>query len=314
MRQNFTENQEITSEDLNNISSRIETQFYDEILKEIMGNAKEGFFSNGFLVERIDNQNIRVKKGVGLVLDKDHPENEPEYRQIRLTSDKNITLENADPTYNRRDIIVVKSIRITGVERIKKFKSPGSKVIEEKSIPTITDWSSEIIVVKGVLSAGFTEPQTPVGYVKIAEIYIYSRRGLITQHPPTDRRTKLKNLDSYLLDLSNTKTNLETNITNTDTARGADTQRKFTNADTALDTKLTGLMDTKDNAVKVLMNTKDTSLQTQIDNIALKKVLIGQTDTFNGNDLRTTQMSTNHRPILQTCTVEIRPLDFQAAI
>ena len=299
MRQNFTENQEITSEDLNNISSRIETQFYDEILKEIMGNAKEGFFSNGFLVERIDNQNIRVKKGVGLVLDKDHAENEPEYRQIRLTSDKNITLENAHSTHNRIDSIVVKSIRITGVERIKKFKSPGSKVIEEKPIPTITDWSSEIIVVKG--TGGWSQPIVPKGYIKIADVFMYSGRGLITGHPPKDRRTKLKNLDSYLLDLSNTKTNLETNITNTDTARGADTQRKFTAADTRLDTKLTGLMDTKDNAVKAIINTKDnavktllntketalkakdTSLQTQINNIALKKALIGQTAWFRGN-------------------------------
>ncbi len=261
MRQKFNENQQLSPEDLNKISSRLQADLYDGLLSEILAISPSSIYSSwfiadGFKVVRTSATQVRVTAGLGLYRDSTQPEYEPKLRLMKLVSDKffGITIPS---TYRREDIIVVK-VGTKGIAReTRRVKKAGSLSIEEEQIDTATDWAVDIRLIKGVERASTSTPATPDGYTKISTISPYVRQGILSNRLPSDHRQKLRNLESYVLDLENAKTELQAKIDTTDTELKA----KIDTTETELQAKI----DTTDTELKAKIDTTETELKAKID-------------------------------------------------
>ena len=197
MRQNFNTNQELDKDDLNNISSRMERQFYDRVLKELMGLGTSGFFGTGLSVSRVSNTSVRIAAGLGFMTDSSQPNNEPTVRPIYLDSSEDKTLTAADATNDRIDLVVVKWARVNEQDTLRRFKAAGSSSITTQTVPLVTDWSVTINIVTGTAAATPVAPSVPSGFVKIAELDISSGTGLAAAGDITDSRATINNVNSF---------------------------------------------------------------------------------------------------------------------
>lgn len=189
MRQNFTDGQEIVNADLNSIQSRMERQFYDRILFEMLGKTENGFFGSGFTIQRVNTTEIRVNAGLGLQRDNSVTMNEPQVRPIYLPTNKSVGITPAHATLNRIDRVVVRSTRANLVTESRRVKAALTDAITNQQVVTVTDWSNDMRVITGEPNANPAAPAIPAGFISIATILITANVGINAQGDITDGRT-----------------------------------------------------------------------------------------------------------------------------
>ena len=193
MRENFSQYQEINPDDANQISSRIQKGLFDRVLKEIIGN-DAGVFSTGLTVKRLDATQVTVSPGLGLVQDTTQPEYEPQTRPIFLQNATNLTLDAADASLNRIDIIVAKSSVVDAVRGNREFKNALTGAVTTQETVLAKDFGATLEVVKGVLADNPVAPATPDKSILLAEVYVSRAVGIQNDNSISDKRTLLHSL------------------------------------------------------------------------------------------------------------------------
>ncbi len=191
MRQNYSSGQEIIFQDLNTMQGRMERQFYDRILLEILQGTKDAFFQDGLKVIYTGATGATVKLGLGLQEVSGAASTEPMIQPLYRSADVNIifdTPDNADP---RIDLVVVKAARADAETDNRKFKDEFSEDITTESTVVATDWQAEILIVKGTPAGSPVAPAVPAGYLKVAECLIRASVGMQNQNDVTDTRAAL---------------------------------------------------------------------------------------------------------------------------
>jgi predicted outer membrane repeat protein len=188
MRQQFNTGQEIVSEDLNTLQSRLERGIYDRIIYEILGRKNNAFFQDGLKVFYQSATSLVVKAGLGFQL-QDTGTKEPKRKPIARDADVNVNIDTPDSSNNRIDIISVRTNRYLAETENRKFKDEFSDTITTQPFTVANDWLADVLYTAGTPSGSPAVPSTPAGYVKVAEILVSASTGIANQAAITDSRT-----------------------------------------------------------------------------------------------------------------------------
>jgi len=191
MRQHFNSGQEIIYQDLNTVSSILERQFYDRILKKILQGKTDAFFDDGMKVVYTGGTSALIKAGLGLHEVSSSGDKEPLNRPVWLESDEAITFSAPDAVNDRIDIVVVQTERSNVVQEDRKYKDEFSDTISTQSFTVVTDYAMAYQVVTGTPAGTPVAPSVPVGFIKVAEVLIESGTGMASQVNITDNRVLL---------------------------------------------------------------------------------------------------------------------------
>lgn len=190
MRQQFNVGQEIVSEDLNTLQSRIERGIIDRIVYEMLQKKSDGFFGDGFKVLYQTATTIVVKAGFGFQTASTTTK-EPVRKPLALDADQNVTINSPDSSNGRIDLICVKYGRYDAESENRKFKDEFTNAISTQAFVVATDWKAEILYVAGTPSGSPVAPAVPSGYLKIAELAISASTGMASQASVSDKRNAL---------------------------------------------------------------------------------------------------------------------------
>lgn len=190
MRQNFNVGQEIISEDLNSLQSRLERGIYDRIIYEMIGRNSNAFFQDGFLVSRISATSVQLKAGLGFQ-NADTGTDNPLRKPVVLDSDQTVNIDTPDSSNARIDIICVKHGRFNSESENRKFKDEFTDEITTQAFTVATDWKSEVLYISGTPDVTPSVPATPSGYLKIAELTVSASTGIAVSGAISDTRSKL---------------------------------------------------------------------------------------------------------------------------
>jgi hypothetical protein len=190
MRQKFNTGQEIISEDLNSLQSRLERGTYDRIIYELMGRKSNAFFKDGFLVSRISATSVQVKAGLGFQ-DDDTGTKDPVRKPLVLDANSNVNIDTPNSSNPRIDIICVKHNRFNAEAEDRKFKDEFTETVSTQNFTIATDWKADILYVAGVPAGSPAEPATPAGYLKIATLQVLASTGIPASGGVADDRDLL---------------------------------------------------------------------------------------------------------------------------
>lgn len=190
-RQNFTEGQEIVTQDLNAISQGLEETLLDNVIWPLIA-AAAGFFGNGFYVTYDSSTGVTVSEGWGIQRDANQTDPEPMTRILVNDDDSTIyAIETPDATNDRIDIVQVKWEIANGATGTREFKAAGGSV-GDATAQLRKDWSADIQIKTGTPAGSPSAPTVDTGYVKIAELYVTASTGIANQAAITDTRTIAK--------------------------------------------------------------------------------------------------------------------------
>ena len=190
MRQQFNVGQEIISQDLNSLQSRVEKGIYDRLLYQLMGRKTDAFFKDSFEVLRLSAFSFTVKAGVGfqtISTDSKEPNRKPLVRDADVT----FSIDTPDSSNPRIDIIVVRHGRFNAETESRKFKDEFTDAISNQNFTVATDWQAELQYIAGTPNASPVAPATPVGWIKLADILVSTSVGIVDQSSITDSRSLL---------------------------------------------------------------------------------------------------------------------------
>lgn len=190
MRQQFNIGQEIISQDLNSLQSRLERGIYDRILYQLMNRKTDAFFKDSFEVLRLSAFSFTVRAGLGfqtISTDSKEPDRKPLVRDADVT----FSIDTPDSSNPRIDIIVVRHGRFNSVTESRKFKDEFTDAISNQNFTVATDWQAELQYIAGTPAGSPTAPATPAGWIKLAEILVSTSVGIIDQTSITDVRSPL---------------------------------------------------------------------------------------------------------------------------
>lgn len=190
MRQQFNVGQEIVSEDLNTLQSRLERGIYDRIVYEMLNRKTDGFFQDGLKVVYQSSTNLVVKKGLGFQ-NVSTTTKEPVKKPIVIDTDLVVAINTPDSGNSRIDLVCVKYNRWNAEQENRKFKDEFTDVISTESMTVATDWKADVLYVAGTPSGSPAVPSTPVGYLVLAEVFVTASTGIANQAAMTDKRTLL---------------------------------------------------------------------------------------------------------------------------
>jgi len=190
MRQNFSVGQEIVSEDLNTLQSRVERGLYDRIIYELMGRKSGAFFQDGLKVLFQSSTAVTLKAGLGFQ-EIDTGTSNPFRKPVVNDADVTQNLDTPDGSNPRIDIVCVRHGRYNSQTESRNFKDEFTDVIAAQNTTVSTDWRREIQYVAGTPAAVPVIPATPAGWVKLAEILVAASTGVASQSSITDSRALL---------------------------------------------------------------------------------------------------------------------------
>lgn len=189
MRQQFNDGQELIYQDFNKIGARVENQFYDRVIYEMLQRAENALFDDGFLVSYASPSSVSVNAGVGFQTDNTQVSPEPKKRLLYRSGTTTLNLVAPDLTNDRIDVIVMRAARANGATESRKFKDAGTGLISNQNLVTSTDWEAEFDIIEGTPAGSPVAPATPSGWIKIAEAYVNAVTGLSGAPDVTDFRT-----------------------------------------------------------------------------------------------------------------------------
>lgn len=177
-RRNFSDGQEITHEDLNDITKAVELGLYDRYFYELLLRSTDSFFSDGFLPEYVSPNTVTLRAGLGVQEDSTAVSPEPQQRPLFLAAMESLTIEAPHPSLDRIDIVCVKAAVGNELSATRKFKDATTLVIANQTLVTQKDWAADCIIETGTPNASPVAPATPVGYLRIAALDITAATGL----------------------------------------------------------------------------------------------------------------------------------------
>lgn len=186
-RRNFNDGQEITHEDLNDITKAVERGLYDRFIYEMLLRSTNSFFSDGFLPEYVSPNTVSLRAGLGVQQDGAAVSPEPKQRPLYLAAAKSLVIEAPHPSQNRIDIVVVKAALATELSASRKFKDATTLVISNQTLVVQKDWDADCQIVTGTPSGSPVAPATPSGYLRIASLLITAATGLGTSGVTDER-------------------------------------------------------------------------------------------------------------------------------
>lgn len=181
--------QEFTSNDQHD-HQKLRDKFLQEmVLRRFFGNnASACFFSDDCKVASTGGMGIEIGAGLGFQYVSSEPDaDESKFQAIYLAADQPITVNAADPTNPRIDIVVIKSARVD-TESESRYIMDGSGNIASQSVNTKSNDTYAYQYIAGTPAGSPVEPATPSGYVKIATISVPASAGSISQSNITDNR------------------------------------------------------------------------------------------------------------------------------
>jgi len=190
MRQNFNVGQEIVSEDLNTLQSRLERGIYDRIVYEILSRKTDGFFQDGFKVLFQSSTDVVVKKGLGFQ-NVDTGTKEPTKKPVASDVDVTVNINTPDSSNSRIDLICVKYNRFNSEQENRKFKDEFTDAISTQLMTVATDWKADIFYVPGTPAGSPVAPAIPAGYLLLSEVFVTASTGIANQAAISDERTLL---------------------------------------------------------------------------------------------------------------------------
>lgn len=190
MRQNFNVGQEIVSEDLNSLQSRLERGIFDRIVYEILQKKSDAFFGNGFNVIFQSATSVVVKAGLGFQ-NADTGTINPVKKPLVLDADLNVTINTPDSSNGRIDLLCVRANRYNAENENRKYKDEFTNSVTTQNFTVATDWKADVLYVAGTPNAVPVAPAIPSGYLLIAEMDITASTGIASQSAITDSRAKL---------------------------------------------------------------------------------------------------------------------------
>lgn len=190
MRQNFNVGQEIISEDLNTLQSRIERGIFDRIIYEILQKKSNGFFQGGLSVVYQSSTDIVVKAGLGFQ-ESNTGTKEAFRKPIVVDADLTLSINSPDSSNPRIDLVCVKASRYNAESENRKYKDEFTDTITTQSMVVATDWKADVLIVAGTPAGSPTAPALPVGYMALAEILVAASTGIASQSSITDMRDLL---------------------------------------------------------------------------------------------------------------------------
>jgi hypothetical protein len=190
MRQQFNVGQEIISQDLNSLQSRLERGIYDRILYQLMGRRQNAFFKDSFNVLRQSSFSFTVLQGLGFQTISTDPK-EPDRKPLVRDADVTIAIDTPDSSNPRIDIVVVRHGRFNAVTESRKFKDEFTDAITNQNFTVATDWQAELQYIAGAPAGSPVAPATPSGWIKVAEILVSTSVGIVDQSSITDTRSPL---------------------------------------------------------------------------------------------------------------------------
>lgn len=190
MRQNFNVGQEIISQDLNSLQSRLERGIYDRIIYELMGRKANAFFQDSFSATRLSSLSVLISSGVGFQ-NQDTGTADPLRKPIVSDVDLTVNIDTPDSSNPRIDIIAVKAGRFNSQTEERKFKDEFTDEISTQNFTVATDWKADLVYVAGTPAGSPTVPATPAGYISILEISVSASTGIAASGALTDKRALL---------------------------------------------------------------------------------------------------------------------------
>jgi hypothetical protein len=188
-RQQFNDGQEVIFQDFNKMGARVENQFYDRVIYEMLQRAENALFDDGFLVSYASPSSVSVNAGVGFQTDNTQVSPEPKKRLLYRAGSTTLNLVAPDLVNDRIDIVVMRAARVSGATESRKFKDAGTLVISNQNLVTSNDWESEFDIVEGTPAGSPVAPATPSGWIKISELYVNAVTGLSGAIDVDDTRT-----------------------------------------------------------------------------------------------------------------------------
>jgi len=190
-RVNSADGQEIVFEDINKISSLLQREIYDRVIKEMLQRQINGFFEDSFIASYVSATSVSINKGLGFHEDLTVAAEEPSYRPLFQAANVNQTLDPPDLVNDRIDIITVQHNLADGVTDTRKFKNASTSVITNESFVVTKEWSVTYNIVAGTPSGSPAVPATPAGEIKICELLVSAVTGLSGAGAVTDTRSLL---------------------------------------------------------------------------------------------------------------------------
>lgn len=187
----FNDGQEIVFEDLNAISSALERQIYDRLAYFVNGKTDDAFFGDSFKVIYSSANTVIVTSGLGFQRDNTQSSPEPRVRPLYLVANTNAVIDAPNGSNDRIDIVCVKNRLSNEISGTRNFKDANSGQISQESFTIQKDWDAEILVVAGEPAGSPEAPETPSGYIKIAELAVTAVSGLSGSGAITDSRSTM---------------------------------------------------------------------------------------------------------------------------
>ena len=179
MAEKFNVGGEVVAGDWNNVSTKLRQEFYDRVLKHMMGGHTNAFFSAGFTPSRNPGNlttQVLVLSGFGMMDNPTAPATENRNQPLFLPTDKIVNAETPPASGQKRiDNLIVRAISVDKDPIIKKFRPAVGQAIQDVSFFKTFDWDVEFVITQGVPAASNpSAPAVPSGHLKIAELSMAS--------------------------------------------------------------------------------------------------------------------------------------------
>lgn len=186
----FNDGQEITYQDLNDLTLAIERSMLDIVLPKFIRGTYDRVFGNGLKVAYVNSTTVSIATGLGILRDTAQTSPEPIRRLLYQAASSNHTIDTPHATQNRKDIISVKAALNTELSGNRKFKDAGTGTITTQSFTLQKEYALDVVITKGVEDGSMAVPATPTGYLKLAELTVTAVSGLSGASAVVDKRQR----------------------------------------------------------------------------------------------------------------------------
>lgn len=195
----FNAGEEYISEDQKDIQSLQTKYLNDYVLRRLLGNPTGAvFFGDDCKVSAVTGMQVQINTGRGYHYVSDETDNdEPMFKSIVVAVAQSITIDTADATYARKDIICIAADRADAQAESRYLMDVGHN-IASSSVYKRDVTSFDYQYVDGTPAASPVEPSVPDGYVKIAVIDVAAGASSISEGNITDSRVEINFDYSYL--------------------------------------------------------------------------------------------------------------------
>jgi len=187
-RQQFNDGMEVIFQDYNSLQARLQQEFYDRVIFEIIQRTENAFFGTSHAVNFASANTVIVQQGSGFQTDSTVAANEPTRRLLFLKENSTLTIQAPDTVNDRIDKVVAKAELVDTETEERRFKAASTNEITDEELTVAIDWQSKLMIVAGEPGANPVAPATPAGYVELACLTVGAVSGLANADSVEDKR------------------------------------------------------------------------------------------------------------------------------